>query len=133
MPKISESFGGKWIKAADVGPRGLKGVIDEVTEEEVGQDKQLKIVVWIKGQEKGLILNATNANDLVSIYGDDTDTWKDKKIALKIARVNYQGKVVDGVRINLETIQNPREEPALSRKPAPPVTQEEADESEIPF
>ena len=132
MPKVSESFGGKWLKALDVGPRGLKGIIDEVTQEEVGNgdDKKLKLIVWIRGQDKGLVLNVTNANDLASIYGDDTEAWNGKRIVLKADRVMFQGKSVDGIRINMDALRSTETTP--SKKPAAPVTQEEADD-DIPF
>jgi len=135
MARVSESFSGQWMSAVDVG-RSMKAVILEVTEETVGQgaDKKTKLVVWFKGQEKGLILNKTNGSILAEIYGDETDDWKNKRVVLMTQKVEYQGKRVDGIRINEEATRSAVQGllGEQSKKPAPALTQQEADD-DIPW
>ena len=77
MAQISKSYGGKWMSSGDVPRQGIRTVISEVTEEEIGRgsDQKTKLVAWLKGQEKGLVLNKTNGTALAEIYGDETDDW----------------------------------------------------------
>ena len=137
MARISESFSGRWMNANDIGAPGktLRTTITDVTEEEVGQgnDKKNKLVVWLKDSEKGLVLNKTNGNDLAEILGDETDDWTGKKIVLKVERVEFQGKKQPGLRIDVEATTSANRGGEKSKKPARPVTQEEADEVEAPF
>ena len=93
MPRISESFSGKWLTAIDVPRQGLRGYIEEITEEEIGQgsDKKIKLVLWIKGQDKGMVLNKTNGGILADLYGDETDDWTGRRIVLIVQKVEYQG------------------------------------------
>ena len=131
MPKISESFSGKWLNATDVGPlhKTLKTTITEITEEEIGQgaDKKVKLVAWLKDSEKGLVLNKTNGTTLAEIYGDETDDWAGKRIVLKVVKVDYQGKSMPGLRIDEEATRA-ASQAGPSKKLAPVVTQAEADE-----
>lgn len=136
MAKFSELTTGRWIKAVDVGPRGMKGIIEEITEEEVFQNgkKEIKQCIWMRGQPKGFLLNKTNLTELGKLLPDDTDDCPGKPIVLKIAKVkNPNGGMVDGIQIDVEAMTLAMSQsPQPSRKPAPPVTQQEADQ-DIPF
>ncbi len=135
MTRVSESFSGQWMSAIDVG-RSMKAVILEVTEETIGQgsERKTKLVVWFKGKEKGLILNKTNGRVLAELYGDETDDWKDHRVVLMSQKVEYQGKRVDGIRIDEEATRLAIQElsGAPSKKPARPLTQQEADD-DVPW
>lgn len=150
MARISETFSGRWLGPHDLLPsKSLRGYIQEVTEEEIGQgkDKKIKLVVWIKGQEKGFVLNKTNGTVLADIYGDETDDWAGKRIVLAVQKVEYQGRTMDGIRINESALiaANSKDAPEApsrsaaskrSGKPAPAMTQAEAaegDDEDIPF
>ena len=137
MAKISESFSGKWLNATDVPRQGLRTTIVEITEEDIGQgqDKKTKLVLWLKGQEKGLVLNKTNGGILAELYGDETDLWNGKRVVIKTQKVEYQGRRVDGIRVDEDAIRrsrSPRPPAAAARKPAPALTQEEANGNDDP-
>ena len=101
----------KWITAEDVGERyGFR--IRDVTMEDVGDGDQ-KPVVWPEpadhlaktenGTPKGWVLNKTNASYLDNLYGSETDNWKGRGVILHTKMVEYQGKVVPGIRVDYDT------------------------------
>lgn len=132
MARVSESFAGKWMNASDIG-RGIRTTISEVTEEEVGQgaEKKIKLVCWFKDQDKGLVLNKTNGTILAEIYGDETDDWAGKRVILKTQKVEFAGRRVDGIRIDEDATKSAAQSAigAPTKKPAPPVTQQEVDDN----
>jgi hypothetical protein len=126
--KISQAFPSNYLKVADLQGRRLAVEIKEVSFEEVGEDK--KLVCYFKDKNKGLVLNKTNASTIEEITGsDDTDNWPGTMIVLKPAKVDFQGKRVDAIRIDYPT----------DSKPPPPATPahkndwEEVDDEDIPF
>jgi hypothetical protein len=46
-----------------------------------------------------LVLNKTNSLILASAYGDDTDAWLSRHIEVWSEPVQYQGRIVQGVRL----------------------------------
>jgi len=60
-----------------------------------------KLVLRLKGQAKGLVINSTNAITIASMYGDNTDGWAGKKIALYVgqARNPQDGSMVPAIRV----------------------------------
>ena len=76
--------------------------IKEVTEEEVGQDKdkEKKLVVW-STDRRGLVLNKVNNRVLRGAFGDDCSDWKDKIIVVFPTMVEFRGKIVPGLRVRI--------------------------------
>lgn len=123
--RMDTAFPSKFLKAADVDERA-----DETTEtwtvkmadvemEEVGDSE--KPILHFQGLDKGLVLNKTNANTIMTLYGKETDTWAGKAIGLFTTEVEYQGKQTLGIRIRAKA-------PKATKAPMPAV-----DEDEIPF
>lgn len=105
MPKfIRDEFfeGGKFLKVDDVkdGQIFTIEVFEKITSR-IG-DRPL---IRFKNVEQPFGLNATNADKLVELFGDDTDDWEGKKIKLiKVRARNPQlGKEVDALRIQSAT------------------------------
>ena len=73
--KVSDVYGGQYLKAAMIGEDRFRMEIKKVVEELVGQEEDRKIVLYFTATEKGLVLNATNANTLAAAYGDDMAGW----------------------------------------------------------
>ena len=116
--KISEEFGGSYLKAADLKGKQVRVIIDNVSRELFRDDKggeAQKLVVWFRGKEKGLVLNKTNAESIAAMHGDDTDDWTGREIRLYAANVQAFGEMMKAIRIVDE------------------VPAEEAAEDEIPF
>ena len=108
---INDQFtASKYLKAADLKGSVAKVKIRDVTVEEVGSDRRM--VAWFQGKEKGMVLNKTNAMTIGETLGPDTDAWTGAEIEVFSMKVEYQGKMVDGLRIRV-----PRRSPA--QRPAP--------------
>lgn len=103
MSKVSDVYGGQYLKAVMIGDETYRLEIKSVEEELVGQDQERKLVVYFKSTDKGLILNATNANTLAESYGDDTDRWAGKTIDLYTIWTEYAGRRIKGVRVSTES------------------------------
>ncbi len=69
--KINEAFPSNYLKAADLQDREVTVTMADVKMEKLGDDS--RPVLYFRGKEKGLVLNKTNANNIASRYGDDTD------------------------------------------------------------
>jgi hypothetical protein len=63
------------------------------------QDGNRKPCLYFQEQDKGLVLNRTNANAIAAIHGDDTDAWSGHRVQLISVPVEFQGKQVDAIRI----------------------------------
>lgn len=110
---INDQFtASKFLKAADLKGGVAKVKIRDVTIEEVGSDRRM--VAWFAGKEKGMVLNKTNAMTIGEALGPDTDDWVGAEIEVFSMKVEYQGKMVDGLRIRV-----PRPRPAATPTFAP--------------
>ena len=96
--RMSAAFPSAYIKAADLNGRRVRVEMDRVEMEDVGGE--LKPVMFFLGSDKKMIVNKTNASEIIDAYGDDTDAWHGQMIELYEARVDFQGKKVAAVRVN---------------------------------
>jgi hypothetical protein len=97
--KISEQFPSKYLKASDLAGKEPQLKIGSVCQEEVGQEREKKMVVYFEGKQRGMVLNRTNAERLSHKFGDDTDGWAGQSVQLYSEVVHFQGKTVDGLRV----------------------------------
>jgi hypothetical protein len=87
----------EYLKAADLQGREAAVVISQVKFEKM--DGKDRAVLFFLGKTKGLMLNKTNINNIVALYGDETNDWNGKEIVLFPAWVDYQGKSVEAIRV----------------------------------
>jgi len=85
MSKFSSSES-KHLKAKDFLGKNLKVTISDVQivefEASEGAEAATRAVLLFEGKEKGLVLNATNNKTLCDAYGNDSDGWIGKTVAL---------------------------------------------------
>lgn len=113
---INGAFPSTFLKAADLSGRRALVTISHVTMEDIGDEH--KPVLFFAGKEKGLVLNKTNANAITEITGtDETDGWRGKAIVLYVAKVDFQGKRVDAIRVDY-----PQTATQAPVPPPPPVS-----------
>jgi hypothetical protein len=110
--KISAAFPSEYLKAADLGGHNVRVLIDRVEMRDVGDDH--KPVLFFQGKERGLVLNKTNANNIVVLYGDDTEEWRLKELVLYEAIVDYQGRSVPALRVRGPTAKDRQTRPQQS-------------------
>ena len=99
--KASDFYRSEYLRAADLNGQNVPMIIDRVEAKEVGQEKREKLVVFFRGQDRSLVLNATNNNTITDEYGDSTDEWLGKPVILFATKVDYQGKRTDAIRIRI--------------------------------
>jgi hypothetical protein len=100
MVTRNEAFPSRSFKAADIPAEGLPLKIAKVEQEKVGPDQELKWVLYFKGHDKQLILNATNW-DLIAatLREEDSDNWIGKTIELYPTQTQFGKKMVDCIRV----------------------------------
>lgn len=94
---INDAFPSNYLKAADLKGNEPVVTISHITTEKMGEDD--KLVLYFKGKEKGVVLNKTNATNIASMYGPETDDWQGKKVKLVVAWVDFQGRSVEAIRV----------------------------------
>lgn len=143
MADARKFLGGRWLNSEDLGGVGKSVVVTiaDVTEGEVTSDKNVVKRGWVlafAGKDKSLFCNATNTNQMIDLFGDDTDEWIDKHIKLICVRVEFGGKKVPAIRIE-PAPSIPRRGRVATPPPPPEPDESEAGETEeltadeIPF
>lgn len=101
----------RYVTAGLLQGKSIPVTINYVREEEMynrqSNRKENKLVLYFKGKDKGLILNATNEDMLASLFGDNTDTWAGNEITIYPNRETVGGRTMDVIRIK-ETMQAPQ-------------------------
>jgi hypothetical protein len=90
----------KYFKAADLQTE-KKLRIKSVTEEQVGERKEQKLVVWFTNDQHGLVLNKTNNRTIRGAFGDDCAEWPGKIIVLFPTMDEFRGKIVPVLRVRI--------------------------------
>jgi hypothetical protein len=89
----------RWLSGVDVEPF-TNVTVHSVTQEEVGRDKEIKLIVWFEEFDKGLVCNRTNTKNLIALLGaGDTDDWKGKQIQLYATNQEFGGEEYNVVRV----------------------------------
>jgi hypothetical protein len=95
--RTKDLFPAKYLQSADAKAQQIVTTISRMAQEEIGQDKKKKPVLYFEDQ-KPMVLNRTNAEALEEAFGD-SDDWPGHKIKIYCVKTQYQGKTVDGLRI----------------------------------
>jgi len=99
LSKYAESES-KYLKATDLKGHEVSVKIAGV-EEASFDDGSKKLVLKFLGKEKGMILNQTNTKRLGAKFGYLSEDWQGKDIILYSEEVEYQGKLVQGLRVRV--------------------------------
>jgi hypothetical protein len=105
----------KYLKKEDI-PSPANTSILWIKEEEVtapGKGTETRLVLYLDGLKKGLVLNMANAEALANITGtDDYEKWSDIPLEIYVdPDVKYGGKKTGGIRIRtLVPVQIPVQE-----------------------
>lgn len=135
MPDISQMTKSSYLKRADLGAGKLLTIrecVQEVMKGDSGPEE--KWVLYFEEEEKGMVLNPTNAQIIAQFSGErNSDNWNGIKIvAYDEPNVSMGGKLVGGIRVRAP--RGKAAQPAPATKPAPPPPDVDADEGQdIPF
>ena len=116
---IKAAFPSDYLRSVDIKGRKVRVIIDRVEIEQIGNDH--KPVVYFQGKEKGVVLNKTNSMSLAALFGSETDDWTGGHVEITTAPVFFQGKMVDGIRLNPLPSPGPAATPAPAPQRAAPV------------
>jgi hypothetical protein len=139
---INDAFPSKYLKATDLPEEGSQLVtIEKIALEEIGRDKETKPVIYFEEFSRALVCNKTNARAIARAIGsEDFDDWVGSKINLYRADVEFQGEMVEAIRVKGQARKvdkparpaaTPREQDRLKKQPVESET--EYDENGIPF
>lgn len=128
--KANDIFSSKYLNASDLRGRDVTVTIERVEVEKMPNSGEKKPALYFRGKDKGLLVNKTNFNTIAGVLGaDDTDDWEGKQITLYPTETDFQGKMVDCIRVR-------RNKAATQEWQAPPQQTEPVDvddDDTIPF
>lgn len=96
---INSIFPSNYLRAVDLNGHKVNCRVRDVSLESLGDET--KPVLYFSGKDKGLVLNKTNAQIIAATYGPETDNWLDKEVTLYPAKVQFQGRMVDAIRVEV--------------------------------
>lgn len=129
---INEAFPSNYLKASDLKGTTPTVTMSHVTSEQMGDDR--KLVLYFQGKDKGMVLNKTNANNIATIYGPETEQWQGKKVVLAVAWVDFQGRSVEAIRVRPPHYQQSDAEHQVRQNMPASQPRETADlDDDIPF
>jgi hypothetical protein len=133
--KVSEIFQSKYLKAGDLPEEGSQVVtIEKIGLEEIGKDKETKIVLYFEELQQALICNKTNARTIARLMGsEDLDDWVGKTIRLYRTEVDFQGDMVEAVRVRTKPEKVVTKAVTKTKRAGPVDDEVEVDEQGIPF
>ena len=128
---INEAFPAAFINAAALNGKTHTVQIKRFDPKVEMTDGALKPAIYFENKPAGLILNKTNATVMASLHGAETDQWIGKLIDLRVEKVNFQGQMMDGIRIGAASQGAPTQAaPPAPTAPASPAYEAEDD---VPF
>jgi len=101
MTTIDELFPSPYLTAADVKDKPIvtiKGFSKKTMKNKQGEE-EVKPVLFFNEFEKGMVLNKTNANAIVKMYGKILDEWVGERVQLHSVTVAAFGESTDAIRV----------------------------------
>ena len=103
MPSFNDLYS-KYLQASDVDSADggkIVAPIEAVKPEEIGRKKERKLVVYLKGFSRGLVVNKTNAKVLNAMTGDkdNYDLLLGRTIELFCVDCEVSGAPCRGIRV----------------------------------
>lgn len=109
---VNDLFPSKYLKHSDAEP-DIIVTISRITQEKMknndGKEEQ-KPVIYFSEQEKGMVLNRTNANTLAELFGSDIGNWTGERVTLTSVEVDAFGKMQKALRFKAAAPKVTREE-----------------------
>ena len=132
-----------WLKAEDLQKQKHRAVITDIKLQEIKQNDRTerKLELHFKDKAKTLLLNKTNADSIAYIHGPDTDMWLNKEIILYPTMVDFQGRSVEAIRVEMPLAEaapimhapGPVSQPPPAPDEPPVDAYDQSFEDDIPF
>ena len=132
---LADAYPSRFLKASDLPDEGSLAVtIEKISLEEIGKDKETKPVIYFAETSTGMICNKTNARTIARLVGsEDFDDWIGKVIRLYRTEVDFQGEMVEAIRVRSKPDKPVPKVVTAAKKKAAMEPEVEVDESGIPF
>ena len=117
---MNQAFPSKYVKASDLNGKACTVTIIRVEMAQFEDGGESKPAAYFHGTAKGLILNKTNTNTIIDMYGPNSDSWIGQPITLRPSVTDFQGRQVACIRVQ----PNPPHQPAApdeTSQVAPPA------------
>jgi hypothetical protein len=95
--QASQFTAGEHLRALDLNGQAVQAQISAVTVKDF--DEGQKLVLGFVGRDQTLVLNKTNTNVVIDLYGGETDDWIGRVVEVYPTRVDFGGKQVDALRL----------------------------------
>src|SRR3954469_25920399 len=99
---VNQFFPSKYLKAHDLQGREVKYKISHATSERIND--QEKLVIYFVGNQKGLVLNKTNAKTIALKFGVNAENWSGAEVIVYPAMVDFRGPPTESIRIKIPTL-----------------------------
>lgn len=125
MVNINDAYSG-YLSAENLQGQPINVTISHVEIKEFDDGK--KGCVFFHGFEKGVLLNVTNKNTIVEMFGPETDNWTGQIICMFPSTTDFRGKIVPCIRFRRPEVgahnqQGPVPQYAQQPLPTPTVQQ----------
>ena len=98
---INQAFPSNFLRESDLGGKERELTVREVKIEDVGEGEH-KPVLYFKSVDKGLVLNKTNANNLIAGFNsEETTDWQARSCVLYPTTTEFKGKTVPCIRVRV--------------------------------
>ena len=96
----NDALPSKYLNAADIGQNIYKLVISNIVMEKMDNDGAMKPVMYFNNAQKAMVVNATNWDNMASIYEDESNNWIGKTIEMYTEATRMpNGQPGRGIRI----------------------------------
>ena len=98
---FDDIYGSNYLAATDL-KKPITTVIEQVEQEDFarqGEKKKMKVVLYLRGVRKPVIVNKTNALTLANAFGKNFEDWPDQRIVIKAEPTTFAGKPTKGIRL----------------------------------
>ena len=109
---MNSAFPSKYLRACDVAAAPIKGRIESVYMDKVGDGEKPILMFMANGEEQKVVLNRINTDILIQAYGSESENWRGQLVKAYKDRTQFQGKMVDCIRLKTP--------PQQEQPPAPP-------------
>jgi hypothetical protein len=101
MALISSYRKSKYLNKADLADGPAVVTVDSVLDEEVGEEREIKPVLYFREDVKPWIANMSGLEDIAAISGsEDTDDWAGTRLEIYVdPSIKFGGKRVGGIRV----------------------------------
>jgi hypothetical protein len=107
------------LQALDIGTElgdSVNVTIKGFDRAEVGKEKQIKGRVFFEELTRPMVINRTNLNTLIELFGNDTDDWFGQHCNMYVSETAMEGKVVRCLRLRAVRAEKPLEDKASGSK-----------------